>query len=274
MQPENDLAVSVLQHATTPGDINASMARLERAAAEAASQGSDLLVTPECGITGYNMPVQEAQLAAFELPGPISQQVNEIAIRHGIAILYGFMERYGEKRYNSVCLTSHTGEHLLHYRKTHLWGALDRQLFAAGDSLAPVVEYKGWRISTLICYDVEFPETVRSLALAGAQLVMVPTALMAPFRFVAEQMVPVRAAENQLYLAYANLVGQEGDTVYEGCSTLAGPDGDVLLKAPSEEEVLLHAVLRAESISNSRQQLPYHRDRRPELYAAISQPPD
>jgi predicted amidohydrolase len=144
-------------------------------------------------------------------------------------------------------------------------------LFKAGERLAPVIAYKGWRLGTLICYDVEFPETVRSLAIAGAQLVMVPTALMAPFRFVADQMLPVRAAENQIFLAYANLVGKERKTVYEGRSTIADPDGNVLLKGSSEQEAVLHTVLRAETITKSRQLIPYHQDRRPELYANVSQ---
>jgi len=269
-QSKNDLAVSLLQHTPTPCDISAGIARLEKAAAAAASQGSQLLITPECGMTGYNMDVEEAQSSAFKARSAVAQQIDDIAKRHAIAILYGFIEQYQDIRYNSVCLTSDEGQSLLHYRKTHLWGELDKRLFSAGDSLAPVIDYKGWRLSALICYDVEFPETVRSLALAGAQLVMVPTALMAPFRFVAEKMVPVRAAENQIFLAYANLVGKEGNIVYEGCSTVAGPDGHVLVAASSERDELLHTVLRAESISKNRQEIPYHKDRRPELYAAVT----
>ncbi|CAM5716447.1 Carbon-nitrogen hydrolase OS=Streptomyces alboniger OX=132473 GN=CP975_05405 PE=3 SV=1 [Streptomyces alboniger] len=77
----------------------------------------------------------------------------------------------------------------------------------------------------MICYDVEFPENVRAHALAGTDLLLVPTAQMHPFQFVAESVVPVRAFENQMYVAYVNRVGQEGEFEFVGLSTLAGPDG-------------------------------------------------
>ncbi|MFY8044397.1 MAG: nitrilase-related carbon-nitrogen hydrolase, partial [Rhodoferax sp.] len=77
----------------------------------------------------------------------------------------------------------------------------------------------------LICYDVEFPEATRRLALAGADLIVVPTANMPEFDFVAQSLVPVRAYENQLYVAYANYIGAEGAVHYGGLSLLAAPDG-------------------------------------------------
>lgn len=269
--PIYDLSISLQQHHPVPADVDTGIARLENAAIDAASHGSSLLVTPECGITGYDMSEDNARRTAFTADGPISQRIADIAQRHSIAILFGFMEEKGEERFNSIQLVGEDGNTLLHYRKTHLWGELDRQLFSAGDALAPVIDFKGWRIGALICYDVEFPETVRSLALAGAQLLLVPTALMHPFSFVADVMVRVRAAENQVYLAYANLVGPERNTVYAGCSTIAGPQGDVLAKAPPDNAALLHTTLAATSLNDIRQQLPYFQDRRPELYSSISE---
>jgi predicted amidohydrolase len=266
----SNIEISLLQHNPTPLDIDASLIRLEQAASESAAHGSSLLLTPECGITGYDMSNEDAQIAAFAKDSAIAKRIAQIARQYSIAIVYGFMELSGQQRYNSVQLIDDNGEILLHYRKTHLWGNLDQQLFSAGDKLPEVVSYKGWRLSTLICYDVEFPETVRSLALAGAQLVLVPTALMQPFRFVAEQMIAVRAAENQIFLAYANLVGQERNTIYEGRSTVADPDGNLLTSASSYKAMLLHCKLQTDTITTSRQALPYHQDRRPELYTALT----
>lgn len=270
--PSTDLQLSLLQHSPAPADINANLDRLEQAAADAASHGSSLLVTPECGITGYDMPEEDACKAAFTSDGPVAQRIADIAQRHSLAILFGYMEARDGQRFNSVQLIDEKGDTLLHYRKSHLWGDLDRQLFSAGNQLAPVISFKGWRLGVLICYDVEFPETVRALALAGAQLVLVPTALMQPFRFVADHMICVRAAENQVYVAYANLVGAERNTIYEGCSTIAGPLGDVLAKAPPDKGALLHTTLLATAIKDIRCELPYHRDRRPELYRALADP--
>lgn len=270
--PCNDLKISLLQHLPTPADIEAGVARLESAAKDAALNGSSVLLTPECGITGYDMSEEYARKFAFASDGVINQRIADIAKRHSLAILYGFMETDGSQRFNSVQLIDENGQTALHYRKTHLWGDLDKQLFSAGDQFAPVVSIKGWQLGVLICYDVEFPETVRALALAGAQLVLVPTALMQPFRFVADHMICVRAAESQVYLAYANLVGSERNTVYEGCSTIAGPQGNVIARAPSDKGALLHATLDASAINDIRRTLPYQGDRRPELYSSIIDP--
>ena len=268
----SDLGISLLQHAPTPGEIDSGIERLEQAARLSAEQGSSLLVTPECGVTGYDMPRSDALAAAFESDGPVAERIADISRRNSIAILYGFIETESQQLYNSVQLIDDCGNRILHYRKTHLWGDLDKGLFRAGDSLAPVVSYKGWHVSTLICYDVEFPEAVRALALAGAQVILIPTALMHPFRFIAEQVIRVRAAENQVYIAYANLVGQERSTIYEGCSSIAAPQGDVLVQAPYDEPALIHTTMKLETISQTRRALPYHADRRPELYGSLVKP--
>ena len=125
------------------------------------------------------------------------------------------------------------------YRKCHLFGELDRAMFRAGSGPSALVDLCGVRIGLLICYDVEFPESVRLLALAGADLVAVPTALMDPFEVVARTVVPARAIENQVFLAYANRCGREGDLRYCGQSCVVGPDGADLARAGRGEELIL-----------------------------------
>ena len=93
-------------------------------------------------------------------------------------VLVGYPERGGDGAiYNAACLIGRDGRRLANYRKCHLFGDLDRRMFRAGASTPAVVELDGIRVGLLICYDVEFPESVRLLALAGADLVAVPTAL-------------------------------------------------------------------------------------------------
>ncbi|MET9871356.1 nitrilase-related carbon-nitrogen hydrolase, partial [Streptomyces sp. NPDC006386] len=120
----------------------------------------------------------------------------------------------------------------------------------------------------LICYDVEFPENVRAHALAGTDLLVVPTAQMHPFQFVAESMIPVRAFENQLYVAYVNRVGAEGEFEFVGLSTLAGPDGVARTRAGRGEDLVLADVDPA-FLAASRENNPYLRDRRPGLYGSL-----
>jgi predicted amidohydrolase len=168
--------------------------------------------------------------------------------------------------FNSAVLIDRDGGVLLNYRKTHLYGDLDRSAFAAGDALAAVVAIDGVRVGVLVCYDIEFPEPARQLALAGAQLIAVPTALMDPSAWIAETLVPARAAENQVFVAYCNRVGVEGDLTYVGRSCVAGPGGGDVFSAPRDEEMLLFADVEPAAIDDARSRHHYLRDRRPALY--------
>lgn len=260
--------LSLLQHVPRPLAVDAAVQRIDAAARDAAAAGSALLLMPEASVTGYNIAEAAAARVALPLDGNIAKRIASVARARRIAILWATIEldADGERRWNAAILVDREGAVRLHYRKAHLWGELDRRLFAAGESLGPVIELDGWRIASCICYDVEFPETVRTLALAGAELVLVPTALMRPYRFVAETVVATRAYENQVFLAYANYCGAENDLVYEGRSSIHAPDGRSLATAPPDAPVLLHAKLSRATLVRARAELPYLRDRRPALY--------
>ncbi|MGQ4332641.1 nitrilase-related carbon-nitrogen hydrolase, partial [Streptomyces hayashii] len=105
-------------------------------------------------------------------------------------------------------------------------------------------------------------------ALAGTDLLVVPTAQMHPFQFVAESMIPVRAFENQMYVAYVNRAGQEGEFEFVGLSALAGPDGVVRARAGREEE-LVFADVDPVALAASRAANSYLHDRRPGLYGSL-----
>jgi len=123
----------------------------------------------------------------------------------------------------------------------------------------------------LICYDLEFPENTRRLALAGAELILVPTANMVPFDFVADVTVRARAFENQCYVAYANYCGHEGDIQYCGQSSIAAPDGQRIAQAGLDEALIVGTVDR-QSILDARAANHYLQDRRPELYGPLHKP--
>ena len=135
------------------------------------------------------------------------------------------------------------------------------------------MELDGWRIGLLICYDVEFPETVLNLALAGADFVAVPTALGPPFDIVATHMVPTRAVENQVFLAYVNRCGNENGLEYIGLSCVVGPDGSDIARA-QRDEALIFAVLERGLIDKWRAHYNYRVDRRPALYASVTNTTD
>lgn len=244
---------------------SADLDRLRERALEAAAAGARLLVTPEAFTTGYAVPgVAEAAQPA---DGPWHCAIAAIAAETGLAILYGHPERVGADVFNTATLVDRDGAVLARHRKVHLFGDLDRTTFAPGDALTAVADLDGVRVGVLICYDVEFPEAVRTLALAGVDLVAVPTALMRPEEIVARTLVPARAYENQVYVAYANRVGTEGDLVYCGESCVVAPDGSELARAGSDDTLLLADVDPGGS-SASGFSATYLADRRPGLYVA------
>jgi 5-aminopentanamidase len=259
------MKIAAYQGQGVKGEVPAALNLIGRTATAAAMQGAGLVIFPEMFLTGYN--IGDAVLSLAEpADGPSAAEAGKIARQAGVALLYGYPEREGDRVYNAALLIDKTGRVAANYRKTHLYGSEEKRLFAPGDDLV-VAELDGLKAGILICYDVEFPEAVRALALAGAELIAVPTALIEPFDIVARTLVPARAFENQVYVAYAGLCGREGSLGYCGLSCIAGPDGRDLARAGADPCVLF-AEVDPSAISKGRQANPYLCDRRSEIYAA------
>ncbi len=188
-------------------------------------------------------------------------------------MLYGYPERSGNNVYNAALLIGQDGRTLANYRKTHLFGPIEKRAFAPGEELMSL-DFDGLKIGLLICYDIEFPETVRTYALADIDLVAVPTALMKPYDNVALSLVPTRAFENQLFVAYANRCGQEDDIRYTGLSCICGPDGVDIARAGTSEELIVAELNLADRV-RAKERFNYMNERRPGLYRGVTgQGPD
>jgi predicted amidohydrolase len=260
------LRTALLQSSGELSDVDSNIKALEAAARDAAASGAGLLLAPEMFLTGYAVGDDVHRLAE-PADGPNAVRIAELAATHGIAVAYGYPERDPASGavFNAVQLITPDGRRPANYRKTHLFGDFERSLFTPGDTLVVQAELAGLRLGFLICYDVEFPENVRAHALAGTDLLVVPTAQMRPYEFVAETVVPSRAFESQLYVAYVNRCGPEGEFDFVGLSCLAGPDGTDRARAGRGAELLLGDVDPG-LLSASRKANPYLRDRRPDLY--------
>lgn len=264
------MKIALWQCEQRPGDVAGNLARLGRAAREAATAGAALLVAPEMVLTGYAIEHDALQALAEAADGPSARAVAGLARAAGIAIAWGFPERAADGRtYNAVQFVDAAGTPRGVYRKTHLFGELDRVRFSAGEGDSTVFAWAGWQVGMLVCYDVEFPEAVRSLALRGAGLVLVPTANMVGFDAVARVLVPARACENQLVVAYANCCGREAGLVYNGLSTVALPDGTVAAAADAAPTLLVVDIGEGPVPAADRTFL---RDRRPDTYGTLTLP--
>ncbi|KAA0940802.1 MULTISPECIES: carbon-nitrogen hydrolase family protein [Streptomyces] len=262
------MRTALLQSSGLPGSVVENLKVLDGAARRAAAAGAGLLIAPELFLTGYAIGADVHRLAE-PADGDSADEVAEIAGRHGLAVVYGYPERAAaDTVFNAAQLISADGTRLANYRKTHLFGRFEQEWFTPGDEPVVQAELDGLRIGLMICYDVEFPENVRAHAVAGTDFLVVPTAQMHPFHFVAESVVPVRAFENQMYVAYVNRVGVEGEFEFVGLSALAGPDGGARARAGRTEELVLGDVDPA-FLAASRAANPYLKDRRPGLYGSL-----
>ncbi|MFX0543453.1 carbon-nitrogen hydrolase family protein [Roseovarius sp. S4756] len=253
--------IAVFQMSATI-DAAARRQRIIDAMEEAAKAGARLLITPELGLTGYGRG--EAVIREAQRPdGAWAEALGAAAKVHGISVIAGFPEAAGEQRYISAMMIDRKRPDAPEiYRKGCLYGTYERGLFTAAGPSTMIMELEGLKVGCLICYDVEFPENVRRLAAAGADLVAVPTALPkdAPSEFVALHTVRTRAFESQVFVAYAdNADGDEGFT-YQGLSSIAAPDGSVLAEAGETGDALIYADIDPAAYSDSREANPYLED--------------
>jgi predicted amidohydrolase len=242
-------------------DVAGNLRRLDDACAAAAARGAEVLVTPEMFTSGYAITRAGAERLAEDRGGPTEDAVAQLARRHGLAIVYGHPERApGGRAYNAATMIGPDGGVRGRHRKVHLYGDVDRGQFVANDERPAAFDFDGARVGLLICYDVEFPESVRSLAAGGARTVLVPTANMTGCEEVQEILVRARACENNVGLVYANYCGADDMFEYNGLSVICGPRGEVLAQADAKTEQLVIADLPAESTGT------YLADRRADLY--------
>ena len=142
--------------------VSERMAALDAAAKTASTAQAQLLITPEMYAAGYNIGAVRIAESAERLQGSILTQAADIAKHYGIALLLGFPELAEDGRiYNSVAFVDEQGVLLNIYRKTHLYGDVDRTQFSAGQALGVPFKFQGWVLASAICYDIEFPEVAR-----------------------------------------------------------------------------------------------------------------
>ncbi|NPD14796.1 nitrilase [Xinfangfangia sp. D13-10-4-6] len=238
------MKVALWQASPTNGEIETVFSAICQQLTAAAAAGARLLLVPELILPGYNRPDLHAKLAQ-PLDGPWITRLREMAARLDCGICLGWAECDGDRVYNAATTIGPDGAVLAHYRKIQLYGGVEKSSFIPGDQLCPIFTLEGRKMAMLICYDIEFPAHSAALARAGAGLILVPTANPAGFEHVQRLLVPARAHEGNCTIAYANLVGPEGDLIFGGLSVIAGPDGQPLAMAGPRGEALLIVDLAA-----------------------------
>jgi 5-aminopentanamidase len=249
------------------------------AISEAVELGADVIVLPELTTSGYMFEsAEEAASAALDPDHEILRGWAAAARANGVIVVGGFAERGEDGRtYNSAAVFDPTGLRAV-YRKLHLWDR-EKLWFAPGEQLPPVIDTAVGKLSVIVCYDVEFPELTRMVALAGTQLLVVPTNWPLMERpdgeRPAEVVIAMAAARgNRMAVACADRTGVERDQRWTGCSTIVGADGWVAAEKAGAEALTLGPVtadLDLELALDKRytELADVFADRRPSLYGAV-----
>jgi predicted amidohydrolase len=237
------VTVAVAQLGVDLDDPAGNARRVVTCLEEAASAGAEFVVFPECGLTGYVFDDRdEASRVALDREGAELAVVREACHRLGVHAVVGYLERDGDSVYNTAALFGPDGP-VGYYRKRHLppLGA-DRFIDASEDVEVAVFETAVGRIGIAICYEIRFPEVMRTLALAGAEIIVLPTNWPVQSTMLADHFTRVRAAENLVYLLVANRGDAERGTDFLGNSQIVDPLGQVLAKADRGEALLFADV--------------------------------
>ncbi len=243
---------------------------LDVVVARLAGERGDLMVLPELCVTGYQFASKaEVETLAEPIPdGPTTKRLIELAARTGMHLVAGLAERAGSACFNSAVVVGPSG-FVGVYRKTHLFFE-ETRWFAPGDTGFQVWDIGPAKIGVMVCFDWYYPESARTLALKGADILCHPSNLVLPH--CPDAMV-TRCLENRLFSITANRVGREArqgkePLTYIGSSEIVSPRGNVLHRAPRDRDDL--AIVEIDPAEARNKALnPYNdllRDRRPECY--------
>lgn len=273
------LQVAGFQFDCQLGQAAANRAVMKDAARAAAHAGAQLVVFPECAVPGYCFTSREEAWPHSEpLDGPSSAAMAELCREIDLHIIYGFLERDGDRLFNALALVGPRGV-VAGYRKTHLpFLGVDR--FATpGDRPFAVHEVHGVKVGMLICYDGSFPEAARVLALQGADLIVLSTNWPEGGRCSCTHIPPLRAHENHVYFLAVNRVGTERGFRFIGQSRLVDWHGETLAAAAGDTPGWFVGMIDAAAARQKRvinvpgeYELDRLAHRRPDLYGLIVAP--
>jgi len=270
------ITVAGVQFDPKIGQVSDNRARILSLIGQVVAQGARLAVFPECALSGYVFQdFDEAQAASERVPGPSTDAIAAACRELGVYAIVGMLEDAGEAIYNSAVLCGPEGLVGV-YRKTHLPFLGVDKFAALGPDPYRVYETSIGRIGMLICYDLRFPEPARCLALAGADIIAVPTNWPQGADTAPDFIAPTRAVENRVFIVAINRAGTERGATFIGKSQIIDPAGQRLVIAHTTAETIITAEFDPELARHKRLvivpgvfEMDTVGDRRPELYRRI-----
>ncbi|MFC0677750.1 carbon-nitrogen hydrolase [Lysobacter korlensis] len=284
------LPVALIQE-RNQGDAEANLVIIEARVAEAAGQGARLVLLQELHNGAYFC--QQQCVTQFELaesiPGPSTQRMGELARKHGVVIVSSLFERRGAGLYhNTAVVLEKDGSIAGKYRKMHIPddpGFNEKFYFTPGDLGFQPIDTSVGRLGVLVCWDQWYPEGARLMALAGADLLLYPTAIGWDPEDAQDEKDRQRnawilshrghAVANGIPVLSCNRVGHESSPIgrsgidFWGSSHVLGPQGEVLAEAGTENPEILMAEVDLRRSEDVRRIWPFLRDRRIDAYGDL-----
>jgi predicted amidohydrolase len=271
-KPPSGYRLSVCQFEPAFLDKQANLAKMEDMAQQAALAGAQLVIFPECCVTSYQVGQLVHEMAKYAEVihgpdrGPSVRRMEALANELNVQFIFGIPELANRETYNSAVHVVPKQGVISSYHKVHLWET-EEEVFTFGHRFS-VQEGPLGLLGSLVCYDLEFPEASRTLAIMGAQLIAVSTANMRPWEESNRIYARARAMENCIFVAVANCIGKSGSTEFFGGSIIVDPYGHVLAEVGSSEAILV-ADMDLEIIADATKKTGHLQRRRAELYGAL-----
>ena len=278
-----ELNVAAVQMAMVDGDVATNVATAARLVREAAKRGARLILVPELFEDRYFCEDQRAEHLSKARPlagHPTVEHFAALARELNVVLPVSFYERSGNEQFNSCAIVDADGSILGVYRKSHIPdgpGYSEKYYFRPGDTGFRVWDTAVGRIGVGICWDQWFPEVARAFTLAGAEVILYPTAIgseptephwdSAPHW---QRVMQGHAGANLVPVVAANRVGVEVGSRFTlefyGSSFIAGPTGDKIAEADRTSEIVLTATFDLDEVASLRRSWGVFRDRRTDLY--------
>lgn len=245
------MKAALIQLHSRPTEIADNVAKGKAMYHEAVKQGAELIAFPELWSCGYYLETFDFKAAVRENEW-IIKDFCESARKDRTVIVLPLPQEKDGRLYIGLYVIESNGEIIAEYQKSFLWGR-EQRYFTPGEKKYDVIDTSVGKIGVLICYDAEFPEPSRILALRGAQLILVPSVWSIPALNRWRIQLPARALDNTVFVAGINNVG-EGAC---GHTVMISPDGSILAEADEEKEEVLLCGIEYHMIDEIREKIPY-----------------
>lgn len=273
------MKIAGAQMDVTLGDVGANIVKMIGILKETTSHGAELTVFPECALPGYCFSnLDEARPHAQSIPGPATESISRACRESGSHVVFGMLETDKSEIYNAAVLVGPEGV-IGAYRKVHL-PYLGIDMFTTyGNRPFAVYSAGSLRVGMNICYDAAFPEAARTLAILGAELIVLPTNWPPGAECTADCTIASRAMENAVYYMAVNRVGTERGFTFIGRSRIFDPNGRMLAEAAHTDETILYADIDPARAQRKhiirvpgKHEIDRLADRRPEMYHTLIEP--